>query len=183
MSGVRRLVDIGAPNEARFFLFAGAFGGLIAAVYWFVSYEPAGSVLLAGFGAAAGLTGLLLARAGAAIPGRRRTQRDEGVTGRLRGDDVAPDLGDDADRERDEDVRPFLDESGRVPSPTLAPFALGVGLSIATTSLVFGPAPLLVGAVPVAWGALTWLTRARAELDAVAADDLVAPGTIAEPHR
>ena len=35
---------------------------------------------------------------------------------------------------------------------------------------VFGPAPLIVGILPIAWGAWSWLGSARAELEATEAD-------------
>jgi len=111
-------------------------------VYWFVSYEAAGTLLLIGFAVASGIIGLLLASAGSGWRDRSR-----------------------ASERRDPD-RPLLDERGRIPSPTLAPFAVGVGASIALLSVVFGPAPLLVGILPFAWGAADWLRRASAELEA-----------------
>jgi hypothetical protein len=140
---VRRLlglVGVRSPVEARLFQFIAVLAVIVGAVYWFVSYEAAGTLLLIGFAVASGLIGLLLASAG--------------------GDWRAT-----AGRGRDPE-RPLLDERGRSPSPTLAPFAVGVGASIALLSLVFGPAPLLVGILPFAWGAIDWLRRARAELDA-----------------
>jgi len=57
-------------------------------------------------------------------------------------------------------------EAGTALSPSLALFAVGVGAAVALLSLVFGPAPLLVGVLPFAWGAADWLRRASAELDA-----------------
>jgi hypothetical protein len=134
VSLLRRLLH--DPEETRFFLFLSAFALVIGAIYWFVSYEPAGSVLLLAFGAATGVMGLVLHR-----------------TGR-RGVD-----------------RPFLDETGRLPSETPAPLAVGAGLSLMALAFIFGPAPLVVGLLPFAWGAWTWLSRARAELDAETRED------------
>jgi len=132
---LRRLV-FGDPAETRFFLFLSAFALVIGAIYWLVSYEPAGSVLLLAFGAATGVMGVVLHR-----------------TGR-RGAD-----------------RPFLDETGRFPSETPAPLAVGAGIALMALATIFGPAPLVVGLLPFAWGAWTWLGRARAELDSQALDD------------
>jgi hypothetical protein len=134
MSLLRRLLY--DPEETRFFLFLSAFALIIGAIYWFVSYEPAGSVLLLAFGAATGVMSVVLHR-----------------TGR-RGVD-----------------RPFLDETGRLPSETPAPLAVGAGLALMALAFIFGPAPLLVGLLPFGWGAWTWLGRARAELDAEARED------------
>jgi hypothetical protein len=67
--------------------------------------------------------------------------------------------------------RPFRDETGRLPSETPAPLAVGAGLALMSLAAIFGPAPLLVGLLPFAWGAWAWLGRARAELDSQARDD------------
>jgi hypothetical protein len=134
------LIGVRSPTEARIFQSTAALAAIVAVIYWFVSYEAAGTLLLIGFAVASGIAGVLLANAG----------RDRGTL---------PSAGPDKER-------PFLDERGRLPSPTLAPFAVGVGASIALLSLVFGPAPLLVGILPLAWGTADWLRRARAELDA-----------------
>jgi hypothetical protein len=134
MSLVRRLLH--DPEETRFFLFLSAFALVIGSIYWFVSYEPAGSVLLLAFGAATGVMAVVLHR-----------------TGR-----------------RDVD-RPFLDESGRFPSETPAPLAVGAGIALMSLAAIFGVAPLVVGLLPFAWGAWTWLGRAGAELDSQRLDD------------
>jgi hypothetical protein len=60
--------------------------------------------------------------------------------------------------------RPFLDEAGRFPSETTAPLAVGAGIALMSLATIFGPAPLLVGLLPFAWGAWAWLSGARAEL-------------------
>lgn len=133
---LRRLV-FDDPAETRFFLFLAAFALVIGAIYWFVSYEPAGSVLLLAFGLGTGVMGAVLHR-----------------TGRPGVD------------------RPFLDESGRFPSETPAPFAVGAGLSLMALTPIFGPAPLVVGLLPFAWGAWAWLGRAREELEAQAREDI-----------
>jgi hypothetical protein len=67
--------------------------------------------------------------------------------------------------------RPFVDETGRIPDATLAPFAVGLGLALAATGLVFGLAPVIVGVLPLAWGAWRWLTAARDELTATDQDE------------
>lgn len=48
---------------------------------------------------------------------------------------------------------------------------MGAGLALMALASIFGPAPLLVGLLPFAWGAWTWLGRARAELDAQTLED------------
>jgi hypothetical protein len=138
---IRRLLLAGRPAETRFFLFLGGFGLVLAAIYWFLTYELAGTVLLIGFG----LGALVL---GVALLAERRGRVD-------------PDPG----------PTPFGDERGRLPQETLAPLALGLGVSLALTAVVFGPWPVVAGIVPLAWGAWSWLRGARDELDATAAAD------------
>jgi hypothetical protein len=137
---IRRLLLAGRPAETRFFLFVGAFGLVLAVLYWFLTYEVAGTVLLAGFGLGALLLGvvLLAERGGAGI-----------------------------DQPADPGPTPFTDDSGRIPDETLAPLALGLGVALALTAVVFGPWLVVAGIVPLAWGAWTWLRGARDEMDAV----------------
>ena len=47
MSRLRRL--FANPQEVNFFLFLGLFALVIGIIYWFASYEAAGTVLLLGF--------------------------------------------------------------------------------------------------------------------------------------
>ena len=163
MNRRRALIAADQPQEVRFFLFLSAFGIVVAIAYWFVSYETAGTVLLLGFGFATGVVGLRLASAPAA-----RAVRDRA---RAR-DDAIPTVDATGGGTGGID-RPFLDESGRLPDETVAPFAVGLGLAIASTGFIFGPAPVVVGVLPLAWGAWTWLSRARDELDAEElADDI-----------
>jgi hypothetical protein len=51
------------PEEVAFFGRSGLFGMVLAAIYWFLSYELVGTFLLGGFGFATGLAFLVL-RAG-----------------------------------------------------------------------------------------------------------------------
>jgi hypothetical protein len=174
---VRAILGLDAPPEARFFQSVSAFAIVIAVIYWFVSYEIAGTILLGGFGLGSGAMGFTLA----ANAERRRATRPLPpiVGGFAPGDGGTPPRGDGAagDGSAPDDLqRPFLDESGRVPSPTFAPFALGIGVAVAATSLVFGPAPLVVGVVPILWGAWRWMTGASDELAATSASD-ESPGT------
>jgi hypothetical protein len=149
---IRRLLDATGPAEARFFLFVGGFGLVLGVIYWFVSYELAGTVLLGGFGVGAGILGL-----------RMRVERPAGRRGGRR--DVEPEEGPGGGE------TPFRDDSGRLPEETLAPLALGLGIALALTAVVFGPWLLVAGIVPLAWGAWTWLAGAREELTATVADD------------
>jgi hypothetical protein len=150
---IRRLLLLGRPPETRFFTFIGLFGLVLAAIYWFLSYELAGTAMLIGFG----LGGLVIAAA--LVVGRRsrptapaESDGPLSLAGAVRGTPA--------------DEVPFEDERGRQPSETLAPLALGLGVAMSLTAVVFGPWLLVAGIVPLAWGAATWLRSARDELAA-----------------
>jgi hypothetical protein len=160
---MHRLLDATAPAEARVFLFLGAFGIVLAAIYWFVSYELAGTAMLGGFGLGAGLLGLRLRIERPSVPARSAA----GSAGTPDRDEPSiPAVDAPGGPET-----PFTDESGRLPGETLAPLSLGLGVALALTALVFGPWLLVAGIVPFAWGAWTWLSGARDELDATVADE------------
>jgi hypothetical protein len=164
---MRRILAL--SQETKVFLLMGAFGLAVATIYWFVSYETVGTVLLAGFGLATAVIALLLGRSD---PTRRRAAD----TASRREEPPATELGQaDTTVSGTEGVdRPFSDEAGRLPNPTIAPFAVGAGVALAATGLVFGLAPVIVGALPLGWGAWAWLSSAGDELGAVEADDLAA---------
>lgn len=170
MSVIRRLIAADEAQETRVFVFMAVFGVVVAAIYWFVSYEAAGTALLAGFGLATGIIGARLA----ADPASRRLRQSAARKTREPG--AVPSLPDrdvPAGGEGGID-RPFLDESGRLPDETIAPFAVGIGLAVAATGLIFGPAPVIVGFLPLAWGAWSWLTAAGDEHVATERDDVAA---------
>jgi hypothetical protein len=163
---VRRLLGLDEPQETRVFLFVAAFGLVIGVIYWFVSYEVAGTVLLLLFGVANGALAIALVRAPGARLVRRRATRDEGAP------NIDPDRRDVGGGSGTGDVdRPFLDELGRLPGDSFAPFAVGLGAATAVTGVIFGPAPVVVGLLPFLWGAVAWLRGAGDELDATEAAD------------
>ena len=47
-------------EEVLFFARIAAFGLIVGAVYWFVAYEPAGTVMLLGFGVASSVASAIL---------------------------------------------------------------------------------------------------------------------------
>lgn len=147
------------PEETQFFARIAVFAIVVAVAYWFISYEWAGTVLLVGLALATGAIGLRLLWAGrrrtrTEPPGGPATERDAGT--------------------------PFLDESGRLPAGSLAPFGIGLGVAIAATGLVFGPWFALAGIVPLGLGAWAWLTEAASELDATVAIGQERPGPVQE---
>ena len=152
-----RLPFADQPQETRFFLLIAGWAGTLGIIYWFVSDEVAGTALLAGLALASGLISAWLIRA------RRQTMRRSAASGPP---DLTPDRTDTSGGGTAGVDRPFLDESGRLPDPTLAPFAVGLGVALLVLGPVFGVAPVLVGAVSLVWGAWTWLRAARDELGA-----------------
>jgi hypothetical protein len=134
-----RLPFADQPQETRFFVLIAGWAGSLGVIYWIVSGEVAGTILLAGLALATGALSVWLIRSSRADTSGGGT---EGVD------------------------RPFLDEEGRLPGPTLAPFAVGLGVALAALGPVFGVAPVAVGAVSLLWGAGTWLGAARGEFDA-----------------
>ena len=161
MTVLRRLIAADEAQETRVFLLMAAFGAIVAAIYWFVSFEPAGTILLAGFGVATGVIAARLAADPASKRLRRRGAADRAAVGGSPAAEVDSSGGGTRGIER-----PFLDESGRLPDATIAPFAVGLGVALAATGFVFGLAPVVVGLLPLAWGAWTWLTAAGEELTA-----------------
>jgi Cytochrome c oxidase subunit IV len=128
------------PEEVRFFGRLSVYALLAGVVYWFISYESAGTVLLIGFGVATGVAFLVL---------RSSRQRPSPV---------------DAAGSRDPDG-PFGDESAPVPTRSAAPLAVGLGLALIGLAGAFGPWFLVVGAMPLLIGAADWLRSASRELD------------------
>ena len=174
---LRRLLGLDEPQETRVFLFVAAFGLVIGVIYWFVSYEVAGTVLLLLFGVTNAVLALALVRAPGAALVRRRAAVGEGAA------DVDPDRRDVGGGSGTGDVdRPFLDELGRLPGDSFAPFAIGLGAATAATGLIFGPAPVVVGLLPFLWGSIAWLRGAGEELEATEADDAAA-AVAADPRK
>ena len=168
MSVLRRVLLADHPQETRFFAFIGVFGLVLATIYWFATYELAGTVLLFAFGLAGSVAAarLIVSRPG-------RVARAAADAAPLAGA-VGPEDGEGTGGGTDGGDRPFLDEAGRLPDETLAPLAVGLGVALAMTAIVFGPWLLVAGSLPFAWGAWAWLRSARAELDAMEAADRVA---------
>jgi hypothetical protein len=141
------------PEEIRLFLRTAGFGFGIAIVYWAVSGEVLGTILLLAFGlAAAFLVVLLVAQLRAG--GRRLTGRPWRW------------LGLD-----DQDTPPIGVEPVRYPSAGWAPLAGGLGLSIAILAAVYGPAFLILATPLLLFAGRAWLHRACAEYRAEFGDD------------
>lgn len=154
MSRLRRVVGLEEPQETRFFLLITAWAFVLGIVYWVVSQEPAGTGLLAGLALAGAAMSAWLVRG--ARSGRVRRHADERP--------LVPESEADVPGAGTAGIdRPFHDEEGRLPEPSLAPFALGLGIALIATGPVFGLAPVMVGVIALLWGAWQWLAAARAE--------------------
>ena len=112
---------------ARFFMVSAAFAATIAGAYWFVTYEPAGTALLASLAVGALLVGAFVSR----HAGDRRAPEDR--------PGAPPSAG-----------------VGRTFGPLLAtsawPALLGAGAMLFAAGLVYAPWLLIVGAVAVTAG-------------------------------
>jgi hypothetical protein len=173
----RRLLALDQPQETRFFLVIAGWAAFAAVVYWFVSYEIAGTILLAALALASGLAALRLI-----LTWRRRhadlERQPPGTETAAPGTPEAP--GPDA-----RDVpgggtvgidRPFADPVRLTPEPGLGPFAVGLGLALVAAGTIFGLATVAVGLVPLGWGGLLWLRDATAEQADVDDWDVPDPG-------
>jgi hypothetical protein len=138
------------PEEVRLWLRTAGFGLAIAVVYWFVSYEIAGTLLLVGFG----LGGAFLA-VFSATSLRRAGHHVQGPPWTWIGL-ASPDA-----------PNVLTDEESRLPSASFAPLAIGLAIAIAALGLVYG-LWLVVAALPLlAIGARAWYREASAEHRAV----------------
>ena len=143
------------PEEVRFFLRQAGFGLAVTVVYWFISYEVAGTIMLLAFGLGSALLTLVLAL---------ETRR--GPSGRRWGGPWQWLALTPADA-----ASPTLEQEARLPAPGLAPFQVGLGVATAGLAAVFGPWFLVVGAVPLAVGAWGWIRSAMAEHRALEAGE------------
>lgn len=112
-------------TEPKFLLFAGTFSLAVALVYWFLSYERAGSVLLLFMFLAPAFVGAYLVRRG------WRLHRPEDRR------DADPSEGSGA-------------AVGRFHEASAWPLVMALGAAVAGVGLVFGTWPLVLGLVVVA---------------------------------
>jgi hypothetical protein len=126
-------------EEIAVFARSAVYFGAIGAIYWVLTYEVAGSVLLVGSALASACVAVVL-RLG------------------LRGPDTVA--------EGSSEVRPdgpFGDESGVLPAPTAAPLGVAFGLALVVLGLVFTGALVLAGAILVLLASRAWLRAAMSE--------------------
>jgi len=123
-------------TESRFLLGAGAFALVVAVIYWFISYEDAGFVLLALMGVCSALIGgYLLYRAHS----HRRAE-----------DDPDADYGDSAG-----------EQVGRFSSGSIWPLVMGIGTVLALQGFIYGAWLVGFGLVLFVWAAVGFMLESR----------------------
>ena len=138
MSSGRRIGGLRA-NEVRLFGFVCAYGCFIALVYWYVTDDVIGTVLLGGFGLATG------AGFGFLWQGTRN-------------ETAAPsDVGLIAEG-------PLADTDSPLPTRSIAPLWIGLGLALAGLGLVYGVWFVVAALLPIGLGAADWLLSAGREI-------------------
>jgi hypothetical protein len=136
MTSPRRLLGLDEPQETRVFLLMAAFGGAVGIVYWFLSYEDAGFVLLALMGVCSAMIGgYLLYRAHA----HRRPEDDP-----------------DAEYEATAGER-----VGRFSSGSIWPLVMGIGTVLALQGFIYGAWLVGFGLVLFVWAAVGFMLESR----------------------
>jgi Cytochrome c oxidase subunit IV len=135
-------------DEAAVLLRISVFGLVAGVLYWLVSYEPLGTMGFLVLGGGPGFAGLYLAT--------HQRRPAESLAARLRrlAGVPAPDPGDPAGLDGD--------DLGVLPAPSIWPFALALGATLALTGLVFG-FWLLLGGGLAAVAAFGWQTAVNRE--------------------
>jgi hypothetical protein len=127
--------------EVTLFARMATFGIVVGAVYWFLTYEVAGTVLLSAFGLASALAAIAV-YVGGRFAGRGRA--------------AAPTEG--AAAHSTADAEP-------VPRPGWAPLGIALGLGAVALGAAFGPWLAIAGALVAIRSAKSWLDAAVEETD------------------
>ena len=142
----------GMTDEAAILLRVSVFGFVAGGVYWFLSYEPLGTVGLLLLGAGPGFAGLILLQ----------EQRHRGGSGESRADEIRRFAGlppDDPPGPSDLEA----DDLGVLPLPSIWPAGVGLGLAILLTGLIFGLWLVVLGVAVLAFCGWGWLASANRE--------------------
>ena len=150
------------PEETRVFIRSCLFAVVVATVYWLLSQDAIGTVLLAGFGVASFSLFFMLRRG-----------RPQGATGVATqpagiGARIFDLIG---TSERPGEDRPFGDEGGRIPVGSIAPFLIGVAVAMAALGLIFGLWSVAAAVIPLLLGVREWLREVGAEIRALSEDE------------
>jgi hypothetical protein len=123
-------------DEAKVFARMSIFGIVVGGAYWFLTYEVAGTVLLLGFGLAAGL---------ATVANFIRSRR-------------AP-----SDATAADDVVAEGEAAETIPEPGWAPLVISVGVGGLALGAAFGPWLTIAGLLVAIAGGASWLSAAIRE--------------------
>jgi Cytochrome c oxidase subunit IV len=139
-------------DDAALLLRVAVFGLVAGAVYWFLSYEPLGTVALLVLGVGPGFAALFLLRHRRQPGAQRESRRDmlRRLAGAPPGDPPGPKTLED-------------DDLAVLPSSTLWPFAASLGLAIAGSGLVFGLWLVIVGLAIALYSAWGWVAAIMRE--------------------
>lgn len=135
---------LGIPYEAQVFGRMAAFGIIVGAGYWFLTYETAGSVMLEAFGIASAVATIAIVLG--SRRGRHEPPRPTGTAART------------DDRADVSDVEPL-------PAPGWTPVAIAMGLGGLALGATLGPWLLIAGLGVTLLAAKSWLDTAMAETD------------------
>jgi hypothetical protein len=135
-------VSGGLSSEAKLFGRMAMFGIGVGAAYWFLTYEPAGSMMLTTFGVASGIAAVAIF-----VGSRRQPKVDRPAA--------------------DGPVGVTLDGPAEpVPEPGWAPLGIAIGLGGVALAGPFGPWLAIAGLFLAVRSAKTWLDAAVRETDA-----------------
>ncbi|HET7471799.1 MAG TPA: cytochrome c oxidase subunit 4 [Candidatus Limnocylindrales bacterium] len=142
-TGGRR--GLGVPYEAQVFGRMAAFGILVGAGYWFLTYEAAGSVMLEAFGIASAVATIAIVLG--SRRGRHAPRTPTATTAQI-------------------DARAAVRDVEPLPAPGWTPVAIAIGLGGVALGLTLGPWLLIAGLGVTLVGAKGWLDVSMTETDA-----------------
>jgi hypothetical protein len=143
-------------EELRFFLRTAAYSAVIGLIYWYVSYEVAGSVMLAFVVLATGLIVGVFAIAVRATRGELDPRRGGPMA---RAGAIVARLVGFAEPRGAAGADPIAAALEPVPSGSVWPLVAGVAAALVGLGLVYGPWLTLPGIVLVGFAIWGWLTQ------------------------
>jgi Cytochrome c oxidase subunit IV len=139
-------------DEAAMLLRVSVFGFAAGIIYWFLSYEPLGTVALLLLGAGPGFAGLVLLQ----------EQRARGGTGESRADALRRLAGiPPQDPPGPKDLE--AEDLGVLPLPTIWPLAASLGVAMLLTGLIYGLWLVILGLGLLAYAVWGWLAAVNRE--------------------
>ena len=147
--------------EVRVFGALSVFGVVIGVVYWFLTYDTFGTVMLILFGVASGIAGVaeLVSTRAAGRRGADRLGRPEEL-GPASAETIGMAVG-----ARGTTASPAADGAQPLPRPGWAPLGLALGLGGIALAAAFGPAIGFAGLLLTLWSARSWLGATVRETD------------------